>query len=348
MISPLWGVAFVVVALGSAAVLVGVYASLDRDRPAAIPEAQVTGHELALTSHSSIILLSEGQDERVVLAEGHSPRWSPRGDQLAFVCATTQPNVCVMDIATRGVRQIRASASNPVWSPDGAHLAFTSWGDFSDNLYVLDLTSMATKQIPSGGSQGHMRTASCPAWSTDGAQLAFLVYDSILRQEEVVVGDANGRHQVIIAKRERLTGLGCASAPQWSPTANKLVIVRQATEIVSVDANGSNARQLGFGEHPRWSPDGGKLAFVASEKLYVVNSDGTELRQVARTRYRFPCTPGLDCGTTAPSWSPDGHRIAFGCQTGGICVIDIDQPEPIRRISSEVRDNGPVWKPVRG
>jgi Tol biopolymer transport system component len=56
---------------------------------------------------------------------------------------------------------------------------------------------------------------------------------------------------------------------------------------------------------PAWSPDGRKLAFVSrrdgNSEIYVMNADGSGLRNVTRTR-----SNDLD-----PAWSPDGRAIAF-------------------------------------
>ena len=48
---------------------------------------------------------------------------------------------------------------------------------------------------------------------------------------------------------------------------------------------------------PAWSPDGTRLAFSRNDTIYVMSSDGTELRS-------------FDEGTN-PDWSPDGTRIAY-------------------------------------
>ena len=56
---------------------------------------------------------------------------------------------------------------------------------------------------------------------------------------------------------------------------------------------------------PAWAPDGRKLAFVSqrdgNSEIYVMNADGSGLRNVTRT-------PSNDL---APAWSPDGRAIAF-------------------------------------
>ena len=56
---------------------------------------------------------------------------------------------------------------------------------------------------------------------------------------------------------------------------------------------------------PVWSPDDKQLAFSGTRggisDIYVVNSDGKNLRQLTNDKY----------GDLQPAWSPDGRRIAF-------------------------------------
>ena len=56
---------------------------------------------------------------------------------------------------------------------------------------------------------------------------------------------------------------------------------------------------------PSWSPDGKRLVFSGSSggitDLYVVNADGSEIRQLTHDKF----------GDLQPQWSPDGRTIAF-------------------------------------
>lgn len=61
---------------------------------------------------------------------------------------------------------------------------------------------------------------------------------------------------------------------------------------------------------PVWSPDDRQLAFSGTRggisDIYIVNSDGKNLRQLTNDKY----------GDLQPAWSPDGRRIAFASDRG--------------------------------
>ncbi|MDP9220506.1 MAG: hypothetical protein M3P23_08200 [Actinomycetota bacterium] len=102
--------------------------------------------------------------------------------------------------------------------------------------------------------------------------------------------------------------------------------------VFTVRPDGSGERQVTYppagylDDDPDWSPDGRQLAFIRVNKngcgtdclyasLFVVNADGSHLKQLTSS------TPGVDCANgggcaAGPAWSPDGKTIAFQRQTG--------------------------------
>jgi len=90
-------------------------------------------------------------------------------------------------------------------------------------------------------------------------------------------------------------------------------------QIFSINHDGSSRKQLTFlplnlythgDTDPESSPDGSNIAFsratetiegVYTQDIYVMNADGSGLREIADD-------PALDNG---PAWSPDGSKIAF-------------------------------------
>ena len=103
-------------------------------------------------------------------------------------------------------------------------------------------------------------------------------------------------------------------------------------DIWSMDINGGHARQLthtlGYDGGPWWSPDGRQICFRAYHPqtpeeisdykallgrhlirpttldLFVMNADGTNVRQITNDRRR-------NIASFAPSWTPDGKGLVF-------------------------------------
>ena len=93
--------------------------------------------------------------------------------------------------------------------------------------------------------------------------------------------------------------------------------------------------------HPEGSAYG-EFAF-ASDDIFVVNADGSGLRQVTAPEYR---------ASTQPAWSPDGHRLAFASSRFApivgafdIFTVGIDGGDPIRITSAAGSEEHPTWSP---
>jgi hypothetical protein len=157
-----------------------------------------------------------------------------------------------------------------------------------------------------------------------------------------------------------------------------------ASFFVTVNPDGSDARPVAVtGDEPDWSPDGTRIAYVRSDNIHLMNTDGSgdvELFASPESEHHPEWSPdgtlllyyqSVSSSITlfvtpvaAPdpqpvfadaitrshgSWSPDGARIAYTSAIDndehfGIWLADADGTDPVQLTSGPV-DVQPAWSP---
>jgi Tol biopolymer transport system component len=207
-----------------------------------------------------------------------------------------------------GITPAAASNDHAAHTPKNGSIAFGRFDPVIENFSLWVANSNGTDQ---------RRIAEGPAnfsdWSPDGRQITFDFAD----EAGVHIGtiDPDGAN-----RRTLTTAEGIQEAPKWSPdgrwiTYNAFSFDQEpfSISIWIMRSDGSGARKLTDGAidvEPVFSPDGTRIAFGRIvgdslegqlEAIYVVNVDGTGLREVV------PARAALE----HPDWSPDGRSIIF-------------------------------------
>lgn len=276
---------------------------------------------------SSVRTVARGDLSRTLL------RWSPDGKKLVFSSST---RLHVVNADGSGLRRITGPKDEidigPAWSPDGRRVVFDSQGDGWTDLGVVNMDGSGERQLAEGSytTGDPAKVAGGDAWSPDGQKIVY-----IDRRGHLAVMRPDG------TERRRLSGAVFASGdPSWSPDGRKILFSAKG-EIAVVNADGTGRRLVGRGLQPVWSPNGRRIAFVSGgvfldEGVYVVNSDGSGLRRVARAGH-------------SPSWSPDGRWLAHARNRKGqadIYVVKSDGSDERQITDTDLEETSPAWSPV--
>ena len=228
-----------------------------------------SGLWLVNTDTSEITLLSHQQFPSDI----RDGAVSPDGQKVVFSIQPNTGDTGVIWIANSDGSKPTPVISMPMagpfgftWSPDGKYFAFVS-----DGLKVADADGSNVRTLTQNFAGG-LRFE--PVWSPDNSTLAFITWDG--------PGAFSDKQS---------TPEGKDTWEQWDYQSFK------GTNIHLVDVKSGQERRLlpDTGNiDPAWSPDGKQIAFASTRsgnsEIWVINADGTNLRQVTNTgqRIRYP------------------------------------------------------------
>lgn len=142
-------------------------------------------------------------------------------------------------------------------------------------------------------------------------------------------------------------GVGCSGASSHDVSEGRIAFAVEVDgdwRLVTANADGSGnltvLRHLSevLGDETKWSPDGQKIASTGGDGFWVINADGTGLRDVVA---RYSPEAGF-------AWSPDGGQLAF-FEDPGLYVEDADGANRRLLARCDCRfDSQVAWSPDGG
>ena len=271
-------------------------------------------------------------------AQDRYPEWSPDGKWLAY---HANPNgyglsgpfhLYIANASTGNTTLLSVSAESTIagdnqamvaWSPDGSRLAFHSGEGYYMNrpykIFISDTRGKSFYSVPQERMYGEVIYA---AWSPHGDSLAFVLSEpqgdgSMLYTIEVgsSMGDPVGKAQQVYRSLDDIL------FPTWSPDGQQIAFAISRASLQS-------------------TPNGSYLQTVTDE-LFIVNVDGTDLRQITMS--------SPDTRNMHPDWLPDGRSIIFasGHEESGydLYKIDVDGTNLTRLTRLPGDEWAPDWKP---
>lgn len=212
-----------------------------------------------------------------------SPAWSPDGSKIAFTSyVRNHPDLYFYDrVGDKFFRVSDRSGINigGVWSPLGRVMAATLSSEGGNpDIYIMGEDGKGAKRLTD-----HWASDVSPTWSPDAKQIAF-VSDRGGSPNVYAMG-VDGKNPTRLTFDSNGAGKD-NQAPAWSPRGDRIAFqsrIGGAWQICTMKPDGSEVRQLtaqGNNEDPSWSPDGRLLAFIHDGKLWVMEADGSNARQI--------------------------------------------------------------------
>ena len=258
-------------------------------------------------------------------------------------------------------------------TPPTGRIAFACYIDQIDQICLMNADGTNRVQLTDFPA-----TAFYPSISPDGKTIYFSSRQS--GNFEIYSISVDG------GNAKKLTNdIGSLYAPELSPNGEWIIFTNNGDGLWLMCPDGRNPHPLTDHDDidPTWSPDGLMIVFASSRaggrQLFVMNADGTDIRQVTNlndmggrssfspdgtklTFYRGPAgdhniyiinvdgtglvqlTNGGD--NLGPSWSPDGKWIAFTSFRDGnneIYIIHPDGTGLTRLTNTSISDWQPRW-----
>jgi Tol biopolymer transport system component len=220
------------------------------------------------------------------------------GDQVPY---TVNPDGSHLQQSSEGAADV------PRWSPDGTKIAVLCCG--VPTILDADGSGFTQLPIPSGFDPGAI--FGCNVWSPDGSRLACEVLDDQHPERNGVytMRSSDGGDFVRVTKAPSGDDIPC----DYSPNGNWIVFERSRggpnAALFLAHPDGTGERRLTSwgmaGGLASWSPNGKLILFDASGRIFVIQPDGSGLRQIPLD------VAGGQYFAKYPVWSPNGKMIAL-------------------------------------
>ncbi len=182
---------------------------------------------------------------------------------------------------------MKGSQEDACWSPDGRWIAFEAGAQiYKAPINESGVDTSGIVQLTFTGRNFF------PAWSPDGQWVAYS--NSIGDTVGIWISPANGSGG--------RSYFAFGGQPDWVPDGNALIYGNRGIWIERVDHSykvrviTDSVNRLGGS---KISSNGSKIVFESNVQIWVMNTDGTKLKQLTSD------------GGMQPSWSPDGQKIVY-------------------------------------
>ena len=238
--------------------------------------------------------------------------WSSTGEQILFVSDRDGiRDLYLMDPDGSNVRRVFKKVVyryHPTWAPDGKQIAHMHKAH--DLRASIIYTATLGKQ-----KEESLVNALYPAWSPDGTEIACSVGGPGQESRLALINIRTRAREYLLPLKKR----GGQSSPSWSAAGDKLAF----------SWNNNPLPPLAAGERV---PD----AWIDKLTIYIVNRDGTGLRQIVDE---------AGPSAMAPTLSPNGEEVLYTQEiNGNLQIFKVDVDSGVRTQLTHIkRNSGSDW-----
>ena len=266
------------------------------------------------TSELYVIDLTTGQSRKLIESDATEPDWSPNGHRIAFWHMAEGGHRDIRTVSVDGGTPLSVTDDaeldwSPTWSPDGRYLYFSSNRRGATNVWrvAIDEETGETRGDPEPVTAETTATAQHVSFSSDGRRLA---YASSVTTQNLWRVPFDPETETIVENPIAVTeGSQPLYHPQVSPDGDWIVVAENNEDLFIVKSDGSELRRLTDDDYrnrePRWSPDGTSIAFQSDRGGTY---DIWTIKPDGSELKQLTDAPHLTL--MAPVWSPDGSQVA--------------------------------------
>lgn len=246
-----------------------------------------------------------------------TPKISPDSSKLLYrePYGSPEPGLWVMDLNTQVKTLLYINGRSGDWSPDNQWIAF----NINNDIYKVKVDGSQLTQLTQPfevtiGTWTYVGNSYFPDWSPDGNEIAY--YLSI----DYRSGEAGCRS--ISPDGNFVRKIFKASEPDWSPDGTNIMGITGVSStsietqllIYNLLSGDSTALRIAddSNKNPKYSPDGSKIVFCNYKGIYVIDSDGHNLKRIIPNHlYNNDYHGPIKLWAQNASWHPDGKHIIY-------------------------------------